>query len=316
MKRIIDDKTYLSYLLQSLNVDDLKEICRGFDIKGFSKLKKSELTDFILDSLAEEEYKELLKQKEMEIISEGIDLAIKKINGEDRESVTDIRIVNPKNHEIELSFKGFNWEVQSFLSITQKNIQNPERDCDCRIGSNMGFCSHFWIGFIYSLKQKWFKIRDWNLTILPENFEKKIETIKLLEAQVGEKGEKIKDSAVLIDETSSGAKLMKYMDSSIVVYDSEIMQILERESEFQGNITRYFMASVKNVRFGPKLKKASNFREEDLEDIEGLKVRISEKLQSENSFKVGDKIKFNGKLNKDNFWGYLVKNVRKIEKIK
>ena len=312
MNREIDDRTYLSFLLQSLNVDDLKQICRDFEIKGFSKFKKSELIDFILDSLAEEEFKELLLQKEIDIISDGINLALKKINGEDRESVAEIKIVNPDNHEIELLFKGFNWEVQSYLSITPKNIQNPERDCDCRIGSNMGLCSHFWFGFIYSLKQNWFKLNDWTLTVLPDDFEEKIKPIKLAEAQVGENGEKIKESAVLIDESSSGAILLNHLDSSITVYESDIMEIVERESEFQGNITRYFMASLKDVRFGPKLKKESDYREEDTENVENLKVRISEKLQSDNSLSKGDKISFNGKLVKDNFWGFLVKNVRKI----
>jgi len=128
MKRELDDKTYLKYLLQYLNTDDLKQICRDFEIKGFSKLKKSELIDFILDSLAEEELKDLLKQREIEIVSSGIDLALKKINGEDRESVAEIKIVNLNKHEIELKFKGWNWKVESFLSITPKNIGDPERD--------------------------------------------------------------------------------------------------------------------------------------------------------------------------------------------
>ncbi len=312
MNRAIDDRTYLKFLLQYLNLDNLKQICRDFEIKGFSKLKKLELIDFILDSLAEEEFKELLQQKELEIISESINLAIKKINGEDRESVAEIKIINQDNHEIELLFKGWNWEVQSFLSITSKNIRNPERDCDCRIGSNMGFCSHFWIGFIYSLKQNWFKLKDWSLTVLPNDFEEKIKTIKLAEAKMGEEGDKIQEAAVLIDETSSGAKLMRYLDSSITIYEGEITEILERESEFQGNITRFFMASLKDIKFGPKLKKASDYQDEDIEEVENLKVRISEKLQSENSLIKGDKISFNGKLVKDNFWGYTVKNVRKV----
>lgn len=311
MNRAIDDRTYLKFLLQYLNVDNLKQICRNFEIKGFSKLKKSELIDFILDSLAEEEFKELLQQKELEIISDGINLAIKKINGEDRESISEIKVVNADNHEIELRFKGWNWEVLSFLSITPKNIGNPERDCDCRIGSNMGFCSHFWIGFIYSFKQNWFKLKDWTLTVLPNDFEEKIKKIKLVEAKVGATGEKIQEAASLIDETSSGAKLMSYLDSSITVYEGEITEILEKESEFQGNITRFYLASLKDIKFGPKLKKASDYKNEDIEEIENLKVRISERLQSENSFKKGDKISFNGKLDKDNFWGYMVKNVRK-----
>ncbi|MFX0155730.1 MAG: Rho termination factor N-terminal domain-containing protein [Candidatus Hodarchaeota archaeon] len=314
MNKKLDDRTYLKFLLQYLGVDDLKQICRDFDIKGFSKLKKLELIDFILDSLAEEEFKELLQQKEFEIISAGIDLAIKKINGEDRESITEIKIVNPSNHEIELKFKGWNWETQSYLSINPKNIANPERDCDCRIGANLGFCSHFWVGFIYSLKQNWFKLDDWTLTVLPDDFEKKIKTIKLIEAQLGEKGDIKEKAAVLVDESSSGAKLMKYLNSSITVYEADITEIVEKESEFQGNITIFYMASLNNLKFGPKLKKTSDYREEDTEHVENIKVRISQKLQSENSFTKGDKISFSGKLVKDNFWGYTVKNVRSIKK--
>ena len=92
MKRQLDDKTYLKHLLQFLNVDGLKQVCRDFEIKGFSKFKKSELLDFILDSIAEEELEDLIKEKELEIISDGINLALKKINGEDRETITDINI--------------------------------------------------------------------------------------------------------------------------------------------------------------------------------------------------------------------------------
>ena len=176
----MDDKIYLRYLFQSLKVDDLKKICKDFEIKGYSKLKKAELIDFILDSLADEEISELLKQKELEIVSNEINLALKKINGEDRESISKISIVNQDNHEIEILFKGFNWEATSFLSITKENIENPERDCDCRIGSNMGFCNHFWIGFIFSLKEGYFKLSDWTLTLLPDDFKEKIKSIKFL----------------------------------------------------------------------------------------------------------------------------------------
>ena len=74
MSKRIDNKTYLNYLIQSLNVDDLKQICRDFGIKGFSRWKKVELIDNILDSLSEEEHKELLEQKELEIISDLINM--------------------------------------------------------------------------------------------------------------------------------------------------------------------------------------------------------------------------------------------------
>ena len=92
MARKVDNTTYLNYLLQSLNLPELKQICRDFGIKGYSSLKKAELIDFIIDSLAEEEMADLIKQKELEVIGDEIDLAIKKINGEDREKILKVNV--------------------------------------------------------------------------------------------------------------------------------------------------------------------------------------------------------------------------------
>ncbi len=315
LKRKIEDTKYVKFLLQYLNVGDLKQICRDFEVKGFSSKKKSDLIDFINDSLAEEELFELLQQKELEIITNGIDLAVKKIRGEDRESLAEIKVVNQEEHELELSFKGFNWENTSFLSITSNNIGDPERDCDCRIGSNMGFCSHFWVGIIYSFKQGWFKLKDWTLTVLPEDFEGKIKNIELTKEDKEETGKKKTVLTNLIDITATSAVFMRLIDSPISIYESEITKVVERESEFQGNVTRYFLAYLKDCKIGKRLKKKSDYREEETEIADSLIVRVSEKLQSENSFVEGEKINFNGKLVKDNFWGFMVKNVRKIEKL-
>ena len=46
--------------------------------------------------------------------------------------------MTPEEHEVEIVYKGFNWEVTSYLSITLENIHDPERDCDCRIKSLPG----------------------------------------------------------------------------------------------------------------------------------------------------------------------------------
>jgi hypothetical protein len=317
MKRGIDDKTYLDYLLQSLNVTELKQICKDFKLVGYSKLKKLELIEFILDSLAEEELAELLKQHELEIVSKEIDLAIKKINGEDRETIESIKIVNPDNHEVELTFKGFNWEITSFLSITNKNIDNPERDCDCRIGSNMGFCNHFWVGFIFSLKQEYFTLKDWNLTALPKDFEKRIQSIELRGESPGEEeGEKI-EAMRLVNKSSEDFQFMELVNSSITVYEGEITNLEKKEQDFQGNITIYYLTSLKNVKIGPRIQKQSEFKEENIKSVDTLNLRLSEKLHDDNNLKSGDKISANGKLTRDNFLRmYIVKNIRKIEKLK
>ncbi|MFX1481503.1 MAG: Rho termination factor N-terminal domain-containing protein [Promethearchaeota archaeon] len=315
LKRQIDNRKYLNYLLQSLSVDKLKQVCRDFEIKGYSKLKKSDLVDFILDSLSEEELEELILQKEIEIISDEINLAFKKINGEDRESLSEIKIVNPKNHEIELTFKGFNWEVSSYLSITPQNIQDPERDCDCRIGSNMGFCSHFWIGFILSLKEGFLKLEDWTLTKLPEDFKARIKSIKIATTEAAGAQAKSTSKISLVDESSDNAELMKFLNSSVTIYEGEIEEITQRQSEFQGNINIFYHVSLKDIKLGPRIYRKVDFRQEDIVSIEKLKIRISEKLQNDNKLKVKDKISVNGKLDKDNFWGILVKNIRKVEKL-
>jgi len=299
LSKKLDNKTYLKYLLQSLNADALKQICRDFGIKGFSKFNKSDLINFVLDSLAEEELKDLLEQKEGDIISNEINTAIKKINGEDRESITEIKVVNDKNHEIELNFKGFNWKSSSYLSITSKNILDPERDCDCRVGSNMGLCNHFWVGFIYSLKKNYFKLSDWKLTFLPKDFGKNVENIV------------IKDGK-LLNEGAPSSLLARH--KRITIYEAEITDIEEKEDDFQGNITTYYLITLKDIEFGPQLKKKSDYRKEDIENLDDLKIRVSEKLYASDKFKSGNKITCNGGVNKDRFLGMMLKRVTGLKK--
>ncbi|MFX1397776.1 MAG: Rho termination factor N-terminal domain-containing protein [Promethearchaeota archaeon] len=312
MSREIENKKYLTYLLQYPNVKDLKQICRDFSIKGYSKLKKSELIEFILDSLAEEEIDELLNQKEIDIITEGINLAINKITGNDQEMLMSIKLVNEDEHEIELRFKGMNWEVTSYLAITDENIADPERDCDCRIGSAMGLCGHFWVGFIYSLKKGWFQIKNWNLTILPANFINKIRNITIKEVQ-GPGGEM---SIKLIDNSSDDPTFAEFIDKSTTIYDGTVQDMEKKEQEFQGNVSVYFLVNIKNAKIGPRVQKKSEFREEDIISVDKLTLRISEKLHDELSLKKDDRISGNGKLTKDTFLKmHVVKNIRKLVKL-
>ncbi len=304
--RKIDDRTYLSYLLQSFNIENLKNTCKEFGIKGYSKFKKKELINYLLDSLSEEEISSFIKEKELDIISDGIQSAIGKVKGTDRESIRDIKIVNPNNHEVEFVFKGMNWETKSFLSITKENIGNPERDCDCRIGAEMGFCGHFWVGFIFSLKQDYFKLSDWNLTRLPDNFDKIIKDIKI---STPDNNTPIK----LIDESSDSSTFSNLEGKSITIYEGEIDKIEQKEQVFQENITIYYLIYLTNVKIGPRVQKKSDFKEEDIIEADGLAIRISKKLHEENDLKIGEKITVNGKFTRDNFFRLnIVKNIRKI----
>ena len=163
----------------------------------------------------------------------------------------------------------------------------------------MGFCNHFWVGFIYSLKKGYFKLSDWKTTTLPKDFGKKVEGIV------------IKDGN-LINEGAPSSVLARH--KRITIYDAEITAIEEKEDEFQGNITPYYLITLKDIEFGPQLKKKSDYRKEDIENLDDLKIRVSENLFASDKFKSGDKITCNGGVNKDFRLGYILKRVTALKK--
>ncbi|MHA1301296.1 MAG: Rho termination factor N-terminal domain-containing protein [Candidatus Helarchaeota archaeon] len=315
----IDDKEYLKYLFQLLNLKELKQVCKDYGIKGYSKFKKADLIDFILGSMSDEEIEDFLKTKELDIISKAIDDAFTIIDGTGRESISNIRVKNPDNHEVEINFKGFNWETSSYLSITKENISNPERDCDCRMGSEGGLCAHFWVGFILSLKQKYFDLKDWKMTKLPKYFKNKIKSISIskVPTDADEKTRrKAGSSVILVDKSSVASKLSKFLDSRVTI-EGKIQKITERQSEYEGHVTKFYVLSLEDVKIGPQLKKKSEYDESKIEEVSKINVRLSEKNFEKITLKEGDMIRCNGRLEKDNFWGYILKrtsNIQKIEK--
>ncbi len=287
-------------LLFSLNKDSLKEICRQFEIKGYSKFGRDELIIFVMDSLSEEEKRAVIIEKEPEIIADGINTAINKIHNEEREAITNIKVINPKKHEVEFEFKGFNWKTTSFIAITPENIKNPERDCDCRIGTNMGFCNHFWIGFIFSLQQGYFKLSDWKLTSLPEDFEKRVKGIKVLPKADGEYR--------LIDEGSEDAILDEYINERVQIHEAELTKFEEKEQEWQGNFTTYFLNTLKDVYISPLEKK------DDIRNLDELLVRISDNAHDKFNLKEGQLISCRGTVNLDSV--QKIKMLKRVTSIK
>ena len=172
--RSVDNRVFLGYILQSLRVNELKELCKEFEIKGYSKLSKQNEISYLCDNLSQEEMLIFLKDREYGLISSEISKALLIINKKSDEKIMRIKIVNPDLNEVEIFFESFRWSGSSFISITEDNIKDPERDCICRIGSNGGFCSHFWIGFIYSVKNEFLKLSDWKLTVLPRSFKEMV----------------------------------------------------------------------------------------------------------------------------------------------
>jgi hypothetical protein len=62
------------------------------------------------------------------------------------------------------------------------------------------------------------------------------------------------------------------------------------------------------------LKKKSDFKKEDIEKLDELKIRVSENLYLSDKFKLGDNITCNGGVNKDFRLGYILKRVTGLKK--
>ncbi len=294
-KRKLPDNRFLRFLLQTLTMEQLKQICRDHQIRGYSRYTRDRLVMFIIQSLSEEEIRTVISRLEIDIISTGINTAIRMINNQEREFLESYKITNTKKNEIELKFKGFSWEIKSYLSITPETINDPERDCDCRNGSSGGLCNHFWVGFIFSLKQGYFKLSEWTLTKLPLDLEEKLKPIKLITTKSGEKR--------LINEELDDSLLIENLNSRVFVHEADLTKLERRQYMWEDNIVTYYLSILKNVKISPDDKK------EDITDVKSLVVRFSENMYKK--FKLYDtkKVQLSGEVQKDPYIGLLLKNV-------
>ena len=76
IRRKINDKDYIHKLLNFKTKAHLNQICRDYKIKGFSKYSKSELVDFVHNSLTEEQLKIIFELPENLIYTKDINSVI------------------------------------------------------------------------------------------------------------------------------------------------------------------------------------------------------------------------------------------------
>lgn len=125
--------------------------------------------------MTDEEERDVINDNEKRFVPKAIKKAFNILENKERE-INSIKIVDASINEIEFRFKG---RPLFYISITPDNISNPDRDCNCSIGVTQGFCGHFWVGFIYSLKQGYFDVSDWTLFPLPDDLMDDIRKLKL-----------------------------------------------------------------------------------------------------------------------------------------
>ena len=83
-----------------------------------------------------------------------------------------------------MKFSGIKHEIITSLTINNHNIENPTRSCNCNVGGNLGFCTHFWVAFIFSLKKEYFQVSNWKVTPLPDDFQEIIKKIDVVAKKI------------------------------------------------------------------------------------------------------------------------------------
>ena len=294
-KRRTSDTRYLKYLFQSLGVEDIKQVCRDNNIRGYSNLVRYQLIDFTVRSLPEEIKRELISNIEMKIISKGIDLAIKEISFSGREYIESIDIINHGQLGVKFTFKGINWNTSSSFSLRGEDINTHEHVCDCRIGASSGFCSHFWVGFIYALKAEWFTLSDWTSTVLPIDLEEKLKSITIVEGKDG--------NIHLLNEKSDNILLVEDLETRVTVHEAELNQFQRRQYTWEFKTITYYLTYLKNVKLSsPKQPKK-------VKSLDNILVRFSEIMY--NKFKLDEcsHVKLTGEVQNDSYLGLMLKSV-------
>lgn len=185
--RKVSDKEYLTYLLQSLTVNDMIGLCKQFNVRRYSKLTRDKLIEFIPNSLLEVEIRDVIRKIEQNIISLGLTNALMSLRKIPTSSAKNVHIKLLEDTLIQITTTNFDKrKIKSTLQIIPSNLDNPHRHCTCKIGKKMGFCIHFWYGVLFALKAEFFQLSDWTLTILPKNLKNLIEPIQISEIAQGE----------------------------------------------------------------------------------------------------------------------------------
>ena len=160
------------YLLAFTN-QILRDLCKSYKIKGFSNLNKEEIIDLILKSIPKTSFDSFLKDIEERSLFTTISLAPKYFLKENPTKL-DILHFDDKNNILSLEFKGFRWEIKTniqFLNLHKKDEPLTFKfNCSCEYAIDGGFCSHFWLGLIWTFQKFSIRTSRWNKTKLPEIF--------------------------------------------------------------------------------------------------------------------------------------------------
>jgi len=177
LKKTSFDFLKFNTLMQSFKLKELHHICRKYGVGGYTQHRKQELINHIAATLEKEKLDKIVKLAQKKIIKQVIDQAREIIRGNSNERIMNLTINDSHPSNINLGFKGKNWEVLTTINFKTEDINQLSYKCNCGEGNNLRYCSHFWVGLIYLLKQNLLDLSEWKLTPLPDQLAEIINTL-------------------------------------------------------------------------------------------------------------------------------------------
>jgi len=136
-------------------------------LRGYSKYRKSELIDFFIPVLSDDEKAQYYANIEPKFMKSLISQALSLLMGEDkRETIGNVEISSGKDGYA-LKINGFNWDVATSVYLEENELNYA---CDCRIG-RLGFCTHQMAACLMLLSENKIKLKDFPLDFDESMFE-------------------------------------------------------------------------------------------------------------------------------------------------
>ncbi|MBD3230156.1 MAG: hypothetical protein GF329_18400 [Candidatus Lokiarchaeota archaeon] len=297
-------KAELKDIIRDYNDYCVKNDKKEYKIRGYSKYKKYELADFIIDSLPAEEKERIFKNIQQEtldkLFNDGLNLYLgkdKRENFENKEEIDGLEV------GYKYKFKGFSWDGEIDILITDDNKIDDFR-CTCRTGQAGGFCMHFFAGIIDLIKSDvldpeslgvFFDLSDSQIEKLQEKKTKEIakETIPKI------------NTAPVIQEVS-----LQNEDGKVYIYDAKITEITETVSKYREHVSKVYILTVNGGKCAPGEGESIEKR-----SFDKINARASKNTMDKYNLKVGDIIKFKGKFKNHPKYGLVIQNIRKFTKV-
>lgn len=176
-----------------LTIADLKTLCKDYQVSGFSKLKKAELIDVLLESLqVRDDFAKIVSQLEEKAINTAFEKSLNILKGTAGEKITRF-IADEEAGSVNVVYRGFKWKIRTELSIRNLTTKSDPLDfdfaCRCQTGQNGGFCEHLWIPLLWFFQKYELDLSRWDASALPGEFESTLgqpimENLRVLEPEL------------------------------------------------------------------------------------------------------------------------------------